>query len=85
MEFGETKLLIFLLEIIHQISKKVTEKLPTDLNVVVIEQKDKYKLSLRKRMKMAKEAALGVNWLHCSNPMFIHRDIKPSNLLVKET
>ena len=60
----------------------VTEKLPSDLNKILIEQKDKYPLSLRKRMKMAKEAALGVNWLHCSNPMFIHRDLKPSNLLV---
>jgi len=50
----------------------------------VIEQKDKYQLSLRKRMKMVKEAALGINWLHCSSPMFIHRDLKPSNLLVTE-
>jgi serine/threonine protein kinase len=33
-------------------------------------------LSFRLRMKWAKEAALGMNWLHKSNPVFIHRDLK---------
>lgn len=33
-------------------------------------------------MKMSKDAALGMNWLHSSNPIFIHRDLKLSNLLV---
>jgi serine/threonine protein kinase len=42
------------------------------------------KLSLYTRMKMAKDAALGMNWLHCSNPIFIHRDLKSSNLLIDE-
>lgn len=31
---------------------------------------------------MAKEAALGVNWLHSGKQQFIHRDLKLSNLLV---
>merc|ERR1712137_929037 len=35
-----------------------------------------------KKMKMAKDAALGMNWLHCSKPVFIHRDLKTQNLLV---
>lgn len=33
---------------------------------------------------MAKDAALGMNWLHRSTPQFIHRDLKTSNLLVDE-
>jgi serine/threonine protein kinase len=60
----------------------VTERLPTDLYTLLIENRNKYDLSLRKRMKMAKEAALGVNWLHSGKNQFIHRDLKLSNLLV---
>lgn len=60
----------------------VTERLPTDLHTLVIENKKKFPLSLRKRMKMAKQAALGVNWLHSGKQQFIHRDLKLSNLLV---
>merc|ERR1711991_855652 len=60
----------------------VTERLPTDLHTLLLENKNKYDLSLRKRMKMAKEAALGVNWLHSGKQQFIHRDLKLSNLLV---
>ena len=33
-------------------------------------------LSLLTRMKLAKDAALGVLWLHSSNPQIIHRDLK---------
>src|SRR3989338_9147371 len=33
---------------------------------------------------MMKDAALGMNWLHESNPVFIHRDLKLSNLLVDD-
>lgn len=40
------------------------------------------KLALLPRMKMARDAALGILWLHSSNPVFIHRDLKTSNLLV---
>ncbi|GAM17330.1 hypothetical protein SAMD00019534_005050 [Acytostelium subglobosum LB1] len=40
------------------------------------------KLPLITRMRMAKDAALGILWLHSSNPVFIHRDLKTSNLLV---
>lgn len=32
-------------------------------------------LSLLTRLEMAKDAALGLNWLHCSSPMIIHRDV----------
>lgn len=42
----------------------------------------KAQLSLYRRVVMAKETAVGMCWLHQSNPMIIHRDLKPSNLLV---
>lgn len=37
------------------------------------------KLALLPRMKMARDAALGILWLHSSNPVFIHRDLKVSH------
>lgn len=33
---------------------------------------------------LARDIALGMNWLHCSKPPIIHRDLKPGNLLVDE-
>jgi len=42
------------------------------------------KLSLSKRIKMAKDCALGINWLHQTNPPIIHGNITPNNLLVDE-
>eukprot|EP01096_Ripella_sp_DP13-Kostka_P004162 TRINITY_DN1625_c0_g1_i5.p1 TRINITY_DN1625_c0_g1~~TRINITY_DN1625_c0_g1_i5.p1 ORF type:complete len:482 (-),score=181.11 TRINITY_DN1625_c0_g1_i5:153-1598(-) len=59
----------------------VTEKMPADLETLLISEHKK-KFSLYARIKMAKDAALGMNWLHRSNPIFIHRDLKLSNLLV---
>lgn len=41
-------------------------------------------ISLVRRMVMAKDAALGMNWLHCNTPAFIHRDLKSSNLLIDD-
>jgi len=34
-------------------------------------------LTLYKRMKIAKDAALGINWLHCSTPVICHRGTPP--------
>lgn len=53
--------------------------------------KQKVKLSLFQKMKLAKDAALGMNWLHNSNPRIIHRGaystarITSYNLLIKGT
>jgi len=33
-------------------------------------------------VKMAKDCAAGMAWLHGANPQIIHRDLKPQNLLV---
>jgi serine/threonine protein kinase len=41
-------------------------------------------LSLVQRMRMARDAAQGMTWLHSSDPVFIHRDLKTSNLLVDD-
>lgn len=34
---------------------------------------------------MAKDAALGLNWLHSSEPAIIHSDLKLENLMYKKT
>jgi len=58
----------------------ITELLPKGNVEQLLRGKDTMSLSLR--MRMARDAAFGMNWLHCSNPIFIHRDLKTSNLLV---
>jgi serine/threonine protein kinase len=44
----------------------------------------KVEISLAKRIKFAKDTALGMQWLHSSQPQIIHRDLKPGNLLYDE-
>merc|ERR1712100_351299 len=42
-------------------------------------------LDLYKKLRMARDIAVGMNWLHSSKPVqFLHRDLKPSNLLVDD-
>ena len=36
------------------------------------------------RMQFARDAALGMNWLHRSNPQILHLDLKSGNLLVDQ-
>ena len=57
----------------------VTEYVPRG-ELKVLLQKKKKELSLFQRLKMARDAALGVSWLHYND--IIHRDIKPENMLV---
>eukprot|EP01089_Gocevia_fonbrunei_P023102 TRINITY_DN9593_c0_g1_i1.p1 TRINITY_DN9593_c0_g1~~TRINITY_DN9593_c0_g1_i1.p1 ORF type:complete len:568 (-),score=107.07 TRINITY_DN9593_c0_g1_i1:21-1724(-) len=60
----------------------VTELLPMDLDTLFIKKKANYPLI--QKLGMARDAALGMNWLHRNKPQFIHRDLKLSNLLVTE-
>mmetsp|Transcript_51753 Transcript_51753/g.129911 ORF Transcript_51753/g.129911 Transcript_51753/m.129911 type:complete len:515 (-) Transcript_51753:971-2515(-) len=61
----------------------VTELMPKG-NLQALLHDPKAELSLLFRMRMAKDIALGMNWLHRSQPQIIHRDLKPSNLLIDE-
>lgn len=56
----------------------VTEILEGDLESLL---KKNQKISLYVRMKMIKEAAQGIAWLHAQTPKVIHRDVKTSNFL----
>jgi len=57
----------------------VTEKMEYDLAHYLREHKN---LTLFQKLKIAKECALGMSWLHgCSSPI-IHHDLKPSNFLI---
>jgi serine/threonine protein kinase len=60
----------------------VTELLTRTVEAIVFERP--CSLSLLARLRLAKDAALGMLWLHSSKPVIIHRDLKLSNLLVDE-
>eukprot|EP01087_Luapelamoeba_hula_P021520 TRINITY_DN7544_c0_g1_i1.p1 TRINITY_DN7544_c0_g1~~TRINITY_DN7544_c0_g1_i1.p1 ORF type:complete len:591 (-),score=120.13 TRINITY_DN7544_c0_g1_i1:88-1860(-) len=40
---------------------------------------------MKQRIKFARDAALGMNWLHHACPPILHLDLKPANLLVDES
>jgi serine/threonine protein kinase len=56
-----------------------------DNNLETLLHSDGVQLSLYERMELAKQAALGMNWLHAMNPAVIHGDLKTANLLIKKT
>mmetsp|Transcript_4789 Transcript_4789/g.6690 ORF Transcript_4789/g.6690 Transcript_4789/m.6690 type:complete len:664 (+) Transcript_4789:78-2069(+) len=58
----------------------VTEIMYTDMDRLLKSQRP---LTIYQRLKLAKDAALGMNWLH-GILNIIHRDLKPANLLVDE-
>lgn len=57
-----------------------TELMRCDLETLLYD--SEVHLTMLTRMRMARDAALGMLWLHRSNPPIIHRDLKTSNLLV---
>eukprot|EP01121_Diplochlamys_sp_Union-15-3_P008415 TRINITY_DN2232_c0_g1_i1.p1 TRINITY_DN2232_c0_g1~~TRINITY_DN2232_c0_g1_i1.p1 ORF type:complete len:497 (+),score=84.04 TRINITY_DN2232_c0_g1_i1:47-1537(+) len=61
--------------------KIVTERCSTDVEKLL--RNKKIPLTLYQRMKMAKGAALGMNWLHGITHI-THRDLKTANLLLTE-
>eukprot|EP00027_Filamoeba_sp_ATCC50430_P018551 CAMPEP_0168567218 /NCGR_PEP_ID=MMETSP0413-20121227/14878_1 /TAXON_ID=136452 /ORGANISM="Filamoeba nolandi, Strain NC-AS-23-1" /LENGTH=511 /DNA_ID=CAMNT_0008599375 /DNA_START=169 /DNA_END=1704 /DNA_ORIENTATION=+ len=61
----------------------VTELMPKG-SVYDLLHNDKNQIPFQRKMKIAKDAAMGMNWLHLSTPVFIHRDLKTGNLLVDQ-
>jgi serine/threonine protein kinase len=41
-------------------------------------------ITLLQALTMARDTALGMNWLHSRNPCLLHLDLKPANLLIDE-
>lgn len=60
----------------------VTELMQSDLQTVL--EDEEFQAPLLSRVRMAKDVALGMNWLHSNKPSILHRDLNPSNLLVDE-
>lgn len=62
----------------------VTELMKTDLEHLLRDKQQASTITLYRRMIIAREAALGLAWLHGADPILIHRDVKPSNFLVDD-
>jgi serine/threonine protein kinase len=58
----------------------ITELMNTDLGNVI--HSPDYSLTHASKIKLSKDVANGLAWLHLSKPPILHRDIKPTNILV---
>eukprot|EP01125_Pyxidicula_operculata_P022104 TRINITY_DN8888_c0_g1_i1.p1 TRINITY_DN8888_c0_g1~~TRINITY_DN8888_c0_g1_i1.p1 ORF type:complete len:552 (+),score=115.55 TRINITY_DN8888_c0_g1_i1:38-1693(+) len=59
----------------------VTEFLPCGDLDKFLKEKDK-EFPLIEKLRILKDVALAMNWLHCSRPPIIHKDLKPSNIMM---
>lgn len=59
----------------------VTELMPEG-SVSDLLRAPKVTISLKQKLAIARDTALGMNWLHTRNPTILHRDLKPANLLM---
>jgi serine/threonine protein kinase len=60
----------------------VTEYMPSNLEIKLLRDRDRKDITPYQRLKMAKDAALGVQWLHKMNTPMVHMNLHLSNLLV---
>eukprot|EP01090_Pellita_catalonica_P022018 TRINITY_DN8408_c0_g1_i1.p1 TRINITY_DN8408_c0_g1~~TRINITY_DN8408_c0_g1_i1.p1 ORF type:complete len:803 (-),score=137.90 TRINITY_DN8408_c0_g1_i1:35-2395(-) len=61
----------------------ITELMPGgSVDDLIHKPKPGRELSFAQRMKIARDSALGMNWLHRLKPPFLHLDLKSANLLV---
>jgi len=61
----------------------ITEFMDDNIQNLLITRNNYKKISLLKRLNMAKQAALAMAYLHSTNPPILHGDLKPANLMVK--
>lgn len=50
----------------------------------MLHKKSQGRIPFKKRMKMARECCLGMNYLHCASPPILHLDLKTQNLLIND-
>ncbi|ELR14206.1 protein kinase domain containing protein [Acanthamoeba castellanii str. Neff] len=60
----------------------VTEYMPSNLEIKLLRDRDRKDITPYQRLKMAKDAALGIQWLHKMNTPMVHMNLHLSNLLV---
>jgi serine/threonine protein kinase len=50
----------------------------------MLHQKNQGKIPFKKRMKVARECCLGMNYLHTASQPILHLDLKTQNLLIND-
>eukprot|EP00007_Cunea_sp_BSH-02190019_P002207 CAMPEP_0174248976 /NCGR_PEP_ID=MMETSP0417-20130205/43348_1 /TAXON_ID=242541 /ORGANISM="Mayorella sp, Strain BSH-02190019" /LENGTH=776 /DNA_ID=CAMNT_0015328843 /DNA_START=37 /DNA_END=2364 /DNA_ORIENTATION=+ len=58
----------------------ITEHMDTNLESLI--RRHGSSLSFEKRLRILRDCALGLNWLHCSSPPIVHGDVRLHNVLI---